>query len=158
MKLKDAPKLEPGHLYLIKRDWDRDEQYLLAYPLYDINGKGKVRGWKRQSPLTTVACFDDDIIIGSVQRIEERKHVRKRIGEKFIKGLHIKRDQVGVKLPEGELCECGNPECDGTGTYRPPEVVWNIGKHKVELGGECENLPCETCEELTCSYTSDIEH
>ena len=104
-------KLE-NHLYLIKRE---DGHYLLAFPVYDLSNE--IAGWRDQSGIH-YPSYDDDNIIGSVDRIEERKHVRERTAEKFIKGLHITRDQVGVRLPDNELCECGNPECDGTGTYK----------------------------------------
>ncbi len=121
MKLKDLEeKLKPDHLYLVRRDWDRGERYLLVYPIYDMDDT--VIGWNRQKN-TAVACFDDDIIVGSVKRIEERKEVRERVTEKFIKGLHITREQVGVRLPNHELCECGNPECDGQGNYRTPGTL-----------------------------------
>jgi hypothetical protein len=51
---------------------------MLVYPLFDMDGK--VTGWRQQGG-SVRPCFDDDIVIGSVERIEERKHVRERIAE-----------------------------------------------------------------------------
>ena len=62
-------KLE-NHLYLIKR---KDGDYFLAYPLTDKNGD--VNGWWDQNMVSQVHYESDDII-GSVDRIVERKHVR----------------------------------------------------------------------------------
>ncbi len=63
-------KLE-NHLYLIKRE--DSKKYLLVYPVYDINDVHVA--WEDQEGLT-YPCFDDDDIIGSVERIEERKWIR----------------------------------------------------------------------------------
>ena len=71
-------KLEKDHLYLIKRE---NGDYFLAYPLEDLNGD--LVGWWDQNCVSHV-YFEDDDIIGSVERIEERKHVRQQRAEKMI--------------------------------------------------------------------------
>jgi hypothetical protein len=63
-------KLEKDHLYLVKRE---NGEYCLYYPLEDLNGD--VIGWRDQNSIYD-AYFEDDDIISSVQRIEERKYVR----------------------------------------------------------------------------------
>jgi uncharacterized protein (DUF1015 family) len=72
MKLED-------HLYLIKKE---DGRYLLVYPVYDLNGD--LDGWEDQNH-QAYPYFDDDDIIGSVERIEERRDMRRNIEKKFLK-------------------------------------------------------------------------
>ena len=122
-------KLE-DHLYLIKRE---DGHYILAKPVYDLNKK--LTAWLDQWNMS-YPVYDDDDVISSVERIEERRHQRAEQGIKTVKGLHIKRTQVGVRLPDHELCECGNPECDGTGTYRSGYFVPGHHLRKTLLRGE----------------------
>ena len=81
-------KLKEDHLYLIKRE----ALYFLVYPVYDL--KGDQEAWENQLG-QRYPVFADDDIIESVERIEERKHDRQKM-----------------------ICECGNPECDGSGNYR----------------------------------------
>jgi hypothetical protein len=70
-------KLE-NHLYLIK---PKKGDYFLAYPLTDKNGD--VNGWWDQNCVSHVH-YDTDDIIGSVDRIIERKHVRQQKAKKAI--------------------------------------------------------------------------
>lgn len=62
-------KLE-NHLYLIKRE---DGRYLLVKPIYDLDDK--LSYWEDQDGIA-FTFYEDDDIIGSVERIEERNHVR----------------------------------------------------------------------------------
>ena len=71
MKLED-------HFYLIKR---KDGVYFIGKPIYE---EGKLDGWLCQDG-GAHPYWEDDDIIGSIERIEERKWARRQLEKKFLK-------------------------------------------------------------------------
>jgi len=84
-------KLEKDHLYLVKRE---NGDYCLYYPLNDSNGD--IIGWCDQNYVSH-PYFEDDDIIGSVQRIEERKYVRVNREKAFLNAIG-QNDKCQIEL------------------------------------------------------------
>ena len=85
-----TPKLE-NHLYLIKRE---NGDYFLAYPLEDIDGE--LIGWWDQNCVSH-PYYEDDDIIGSVDRIEERRYVRVNRAKAFLNAIG-QNDKCQIEL------------------------------------------------------------
>lgn len=66
-------KLE-NHLYLVKRE---DGSYIIGWPVYDPIRKN-LTFWRQQNGLHIQHSEKTDDIIGSIERIEERKWARQQ--------------------------------------------------------------------------------
>lgn len=86
-------KLE-NHNYLVKRHKRHMsnpynfEQFIIGYPVYENDN---LVGWLDQQNIRRIHYEDDDII-GSIERIEERKWIRSQIEKKF------KKEHPEIKL------------------------------------------------------------